>query len=141
MGYNALYIIQNFGTLCWTIFIAPMGWIFAPIVIAVCKGEFAHLKVKFNRLMFFNYWIGFVNETYLFLAVCAALNLYFLQFDTYGDTINSCLTLLFGGVLVLFPFFVGTFYNLPKSFERILSLNEEFFARFGNAIEGLNFKR
>jgi hypothetical protein len=91
--------------------------------------------------MFFNYWIGFVNETYLFLAVCAALNLYFLQFDTYGDAINSCLTWLFGSVLLLFPFFVGTFYNLPKSFERILSLNEEFFARFGNAIEGLNFKR
>ena len=26
MGYNARYIVQNFGTLCWTIFFCPVAW-------------------------------------------------------------------------------------------------------------------
>lgn len=51
------------------------------------------------------------------------------------------LTLFVGIILLLFPFFVGIFYNLPSSYVRILSLNEEFIARFGNVIDGLNFNR
>ncbi len=27
MGYNALYIVKNFGTLCVTIFLGPLAWI------------------------------------------------------------------------------------------------------------------
>jgi hypothetical protein len=112
LGYNTLYIIQNFGTLCWTIFIAPVGWAVAPIIVHLLNGEFAYLKTKFNRMMFYNYWIGFINEAYLFLAVCAGLNLFNFIWSTYGDAINSFLALFCGSVLITFPFFVGIFY--PK---------------------------
>ena len=141
LGYNARYIIQNFGTLCWTIFVAPVGWAFAPIIVSLCKGEFAHLKTKFNRMMFYNYWIGFVNEAYLFLAVCAGLNLFYFKWSAYGDAINSLLALFCGSVLIIFPFFVGIFYRQQSNFDEILNRNEEFLSRFGNAIVGLNFKR
>ena len=91
--------------------------------------------------MFFNYWIGFVNEGYLFLAMCAGLNLFYLKFSNYGDAINSLLALFFGFILIIFPVFVGTFYLRKSNYDKIVDRNEEFIARFDNAITGLNFKR
>ena len=38
MGYTSLYIIQNFGTLCWTIFVMPMAYAFAPLLVALFRG-------------------------------------------------------------------------------------------------------
>jgi hypothetical protein len=91
--------------------------------------------------MFYNYWVGFINETYLFLAVCAGLNFYYFKWTTYGDVVNSFIALLVGSVIVVFPCFVAIFYNLKKNYERILARDVEFIARFGNAIADLNFKR
>ena len=91
--------------------------------------------------MFYNYWIGFVNEAYLFLAVCAGLNLFYLRFSNYGDAINSLIALFFGFILIIFPIFVGTFYSKKSNYDKIVDRNEEFISRFGNAITDLNFKR
>ena len=91
--------------------------------------------------MFYNYWIGFVNEAYLFLAVCAGLNLFYFRWSTYGDAINSLLALFCGFILILFPVFVGTFYLKKSNYDKIIDRNQEFLSRFGNAIIGLNFKR
>ncbi len=91
--------------------------------------------------MFYNYWVGFINETYLFLAVCALLNYQFLTFRSFGDSINSLLSVFFGVVLALFPPFVAVFYNTPTNLTKIITVNEDFIARYGNAIVGLNFKR
>ena len=38
LGYNALYIVLNFGSLCWTIFISPLLWATAPFVVKVFQG-------------------------------------------------------------------------------------------------------
>jgi hypothetical protein len=91
--------------------------------------------------MFYNYWIGFVNESYLFLAVCAGLNLFNFSWNTYGDAINSFLALFSGSILIVFPVFVGGFYTLKSNYEKIIGRNEEFLARYDNAISNLNFKR
>ncbi len=91
--------------------------------------------------MYFNYWVGFINETYLFLAVCAGLNLLYFRWATYGDAINSFLALFFGLIILVFPFFVAIFYSLPRNYARILGNDVDFLARFGNAIADLNFKR
>ena len=91
--------------------------------------------------MFYNYWIGFINETYLFLAVCAGLNFYYFSWNTYGDAINSLIALFVGLIIVTFPFFVAVFYNMKRSYERIIQNDVEFLARFGSAIGDLNFKR
>jgi hypothetical protein len=77
-------------------------------------------------MMFFNYWVGFFNETYLFLSVCAGINLFYFKWGTYGDAINSFLALLFAGILIAFPFFVGIFYNIKKNYSRIISRDVEF---------------
>ena len=142
MGYNALYIIKNFGTLCWTIFLGPLAWALFYLLAILSPTKFEHHKIKWNKRMGFNYWIALINETYMFLAVCCALNLFFnFRWNTVGDTINSLVALFFSSAIVLFPCFVAIWYNLPWSYDRIINRNEDFKARFGTAISGLNFKR
>jgi hypothetical protein len=119
MGYNALFLIQNFGFMCWTIFLGPLAYIAAPVVVCVCKGQFAFLKTKANQFMFFNYWIGFFNETFLFLAVCAGLNFWYFKFSNAGEGFNSLLALLFALILASYPFFVGIFYTRKNNLNRI----------------------
>jgi hypothetical protein len=102
-------------------------WAVTPIVVAISRGELKYLKQTVTRMMFYNNWIQFFYETYLFLGVCAALNFYYLKFDTYGNAINSLVALFFGLILVIFPFFVIVHYNLPKNKVKIKKNNEEFF--------------
>ena len=92
--------------------------------------------------MRFNYWIALINETYMFLAVCCGLNLFFYcKWSTYGDAINSLMAIVFSATILLLPFIVAFWYTRPKNYKLILKNDEDFFARYGNAIEGLNFKR
>lgn len=121
LGYETLYIIQNFGTLWVTGLAVPVGWALAPLIICICKGEFARLKSFLNRLMFFNYWIGSINETYFFLAICACLNLFFFKWGNYGDVFNSSLAVFFVLVLTAFPIFVAIFYTRIQNYDRILN--------------------
>jgi len=144
MGYNALYILKNFGTLCLTLFVGPICRLALEIISRVTKLFSLWLKAKiqfWNRMMRYNYWIGFLNETYLFLTVCACLNLNYLKWNTYGDFCNSFLSLLVLGILVAYPFFVVIFYSIKSNYKRILARDSEFLARYGSVISGLNFLR
>ena len=91
--------------------------------------------------MFWNNWIQFYNETYLFLGVCVALNLYYFRFDSFGNAVNSLSAAILGTMIILFPFFVIVFYNLPKNYKKIKSYQTEFLERYGSVLEGLNFLR
>lgn len=81
--------------------------------------------------MFYGNHIAFMNETFLFLGVCVALNTRYFSFETYGDTVNSFLTIIFGILILTFPIFVIVFYNLPKNYKKMLNNDEEFMARYG----------
>lgn len=77
-------------------------------------------------MMFWNSWVGFYNETYLFLSVCASINLYcYPLFNTAGNAFNSLLSILFGCLLLLFPLYVTVFYNLPSVYPLILKQDEQ----------------
>jgi hypothetical protein len=108
MGYNALYIIQNFGTLCPTIFIVPLLWLSVVLLyFCVSKARFGAVKDKYTNLMFCNNWIGFINETYIFLGVCSSLNVvYYNRFDTSGNSFNTIISIFFCAVIVLFPAYI-----------------------------------
>ena len=142
MGYNSLYIIQNFGTLCWTIFLPLAGIILAPVVVFFSKGHLAHLRNKSNHWMFFDFWVSFFDETSLFLMVCIGLNVKFnWSWSAFGDIWNSAISMLFGGLLAIFPFFVAIFYTRAANFKKIQGNDPEFMARYGSILRGLNFKR
>ncbi len=51
------------------------------------------------------------------------------------------LALVFGILLVIFPFFVVIFYSYDPNYTRIKKLDPDFLARYGSIIRGLNFKR
>ena len=36
LGYNSLYIVLNFGMLCWTLFVTPLLYVFTFIFVACC---------------------------------------------------------------------------------------------------------
>lgn len=92
-------------------------------------------------MMFWNSWIGFINETYLFLGVCSAINFFYFFWNTAGNVFNSGVSLLFAVVLVLFPFFVAFFYNSNESFTKIIHRNTIFWESYGSVLEQLNFWR
>jgi hypothetical protein len=93
-------------------------------------------------MMFWNSWIKFLNETYLFLGVCVALNLgWFFKFDTFGNALNSLISVFFGSLLLIFPFFIPAFYGASKFARKIKTKDEEFLERFGSVLEGLDFER
>ena len=142
MGYNSRYIVQNFGTLCWTIFIAPLGYIFTSVLSWILKGEFTQkYRSKMKNLMFYDYWISFFNETFLFLSVCTALNFGYFRWKQYGDAINSFLSIFFAVFLVLYILHVSFFYILKYNYKKILNRDTLFLAKFGSILKDLNFKR
>jgi hypothetical protein len=50
MGYTELYIIQNFGTLCWTLILAPTPFIVSFLLTKCFKDRrFVYYKIKFSR--------------------------------------------------------------------------------------------
>ncbi len=95
--------------------------------------------------MFFNSWITFVKENYLFLAVCTALNVYYFRWDTPGNVVNILMTVFTAAVLPSYIIFLPCFYLRKKNLELISdgvgAKDERFFARFVSAIEDLNFFR
>ena len=143
MGYNALYIVKNFGTLCLTIFLGPLAWIATQISARLSKKEYFQIKrTNWNYMMRFNYWIGLINETYMFLSVCCGLNLiFYCKWDSAGNIVNSLMAVICTLAIFAFPFFVSIWYFKKENYQLILKLDKDFIARYGNAIEGLNFKR
>ena len=100
------------------------------------------MKEQSVKWLQYGFLISFLDETYLFLLVSASLNLSdYFEWIGIGDVLNSLLSILFGIILVVFPFFVAIFYSREKNYERITKGDQDFKARFGSIIEGLNFKR
>lgn len=124
MGYNSKYIIQNFGTLCWTIFYTPLVYLLLKLL-ARCgwNNWFPSLdnvmkKAKSN--MFYKAWIQLVNETFLFLGTCGAVNLYYLCFNTFGNAINSLLSAAVLLLIFVFPMILARLYLSKTNYDMIL---------------------
>ena len=139
MGYGSLYLVVNFGTLCGLLFVTPLCWTATKILSCFNESVFGWIAQIWDRKMFFNDWIGIFSENYLFLGMCAALNFNYFYFNSYGNVINSTFSVIFAVILTFLPAFVGIFY---QRFTK-LSQNqiEGFLQRYGNGIDGLNFKR
>jgi hypothetical protein len=96
------------------IFIVPVVWFVSWSIYFFLLG-FKDYRVTWykniNNFVFFNGTFIFVDEFYLLLAISAALNTFYLRWDTNGDIFNSCCALGMGGVVVLAPFFFLGFYG------------------------------
>ena len=141
MGYQSRYLVQNFGTLCWTIFVPILVHCATSLFSCLCKGEITtKYKIRSHKWLLFDYWIAFFNETLLFLSVCTALNFGYWNWDNYGDVISSILSIIFAALIVCFLVFVAVFYRIKKYYAKIISRDQDFKARFGNILNDIKFR-
>ncbi len=79
MGYGSLYIVQNFGMLCFTLFLPFIYRILAPLLYFIPKKvltiDHVAMQTDARNWLQYGFWISFLEETYLFLFVCSGLNL------------------------------------------------------------------
>ena len=110
--------------------------------VKIWKYDLSSMKEKSVKWLKYGFWISFLDETYLFLLVCVSLNIrHYFEWKEVGDALNSLLSIILGIILVVFPIFVAYFYRKEKNYERITQGDQDFKARFGSVIEGLNFRR
>lgn len=132
MGYGSLYIVQNFGMLCFTLFLPFIYRILAPLLSFIPKKEVfkidhAAMQTDARNWLQYGFWISFLEETYLFLFVCSGLNLrYFFEWQRAGDAANCLFALFFGIILLIFPVFVAIFYSLEKNYKRVKEGDPDF---------------
>ena len=91
--------------------------------------------------MFFDYWLLFIFENYIFLTICSLLNFYYFEWKNYGDAINSFFSVSTGFFVFVFPIFVVIFFSKRNNLDLIQKLDPVFLGRYGSILEGLNFKR
>lgn len=96
-------------------------------------------KAKNN--MCYNAWIQLINETFLFAGTCAAVNISYLYFNSYGNVINSLIALLVCVIILVFPVVLLCLYLPQKNYDKILQGDKEYMAQYGSILENLNFKR
>ena len=63
----------------------------------------AEWQHKLKRSLFHNSLTSMLMESYIILSVCALINLEFTNWTTYGQAIQSALSILVLVVLLLFP--------------------------------------
>jgi hypothetical protein len=44
IGYGSFYMILNFGTLCWLLFVTPIGWFTATLIALINKPAFGWIS-------------------------------------------------------------------------------------------------
>lgn len=90
--------------------------------------------------MFYDYWILFFEESFLFLAVCVGLNLkYNFVWSSFGDGINTLIACVFGLLQFIFLLFVAIFYQLDETYARIRMKDKDFIARYARLTFELRF--
>ena len=88
-------------------------------------------------MLFLDKTFSFINESYLFLAMCGLLNLHYFNWDTFGNIINSSIALSFVCITVTFPLTVGLLYQ-NDVVERLIRKRDNFFMKkFGSLAQGL----
>jgi len=71
--------------------------------------------------MFYDSWIAFFSETYLFLAVCAGLNINYLSWNDYGEIVNSIISIIISTILLCLPVFTFVFYSKTSNYDKIIN--------------------
>lgn len=140
-GYGSFYVIQNFGTLTWQLFLLPIIWFVCKVINYIFKKKFDEMMQKFDNFMFFNGTFTFLDGEYLLLAISVALNTYYFRWDTFGNAINSLLCAVIGFFVVITPFLFYFLFSKQSAVQKIVNHDQKFLDRFGELLEPLNFLR
>ena len=81
-----------------------------------------------------------MDETYVLLAVCAALGTFYIRWDTNGNIFSTLMTYLCIFLVLVLPFFFYCFYCYATN-QGILNFKKHFEKRFGELVEPLAINR
>jgi hypothetical protein len=141
LSYPSLHTTTNFGFSCVWYILFPSGFFICWILRKAfnkCKKEKGFLR-RIRDIYLSNGLILFFNTSYLSSCVCFFLSTKYMKFDTTGNIVNSCFSIVLALVIVFFPIFVWVFYT--HNFDKILKEDRKFLSKWGGLIEPLNFKR
>jgi len=110
MGYESMYSLKNMGLVYIFAIMCPISLLFGFIA--------SKLPLKYGPLIYekiFNFYVwsatvGFLNGSYLLLAVCAAVNTKHWKYDDYGSLANDFFVLQCVFMTIVLPFFVFVAY-------------------------------
>jgi hypothetical protein len=101
------------GTVVLGIVVPILLWLVAYSMIGLIFKKYAVFKKKITDTIFWDKTFLFISETYILLAMCAALNFQYLMWDTAGNVVNVLLACVIMVIVVAFPIFTGIFYSNP----------------------------
>ena len=87
----------------------------------------SYITEKTKRWLQYGFLISFIDESYLFLLVCAGLNVgNYFEWSEGGSAFNSVLALFCALAVVIFPVYVALFYSHIKNYDQIKKRDPDF---------------
>lgn len=112
LGYDGTWLLLNIGSTL--IYFGLHTICLVTLVLASSiKHKCCHCLHKrqssIQGMLFWTWPIQFVNDAYSVLALCTCLNVRYLDFSDGASALNSLLSLITLGLLVLYPLFIQNF--------------------------------
>ncbi len=140
LGYGSLYSIKNFGIQIFVFVGWPIMMMLAIFLSAVIKVKSMQpVLAKMRNFFIFNGPVTWLFENYIQIAACCCINSFYFKWDSYGNILNSCFTIVCGIICFVFPIFVGCHYSKQFSFTPLDK--EKFGDKWGTLTQALNLKR
>ena len=80
----------------------------------------------------FRFYLRFFRELYIILVICAVLNMYYLKWGSFGESLNTLVALVLCCITGFYPFIV---YCLVQN---SALRSKRFKKRFGTLVDQLN---
>lgn len=103
------------GTVVLGMLVPPILWLFVYSMIRCFFPQFDKFNQKITDLLFWDKTIAFFQETYILLAICSFINMWYDKWDSFGNALNSLVSYLMLTAVIGFPIVVGVFYSGEQS--------------------------
>jgi hypothetical protein len=135
LGYHSVFFLINIGNLLFVIIFMLAVYLFLFLTRKTDRHRLIQLREWLHGRMNWKFLIEFINETYIILAISCCMQFKFMQYQNFGESLNSVLSTIFWLALMAAPF-IG-FALLWKNKKRLD--DDSFKKRFLSLYEHLNF--
>ena len=138
VGFESIYLINNMGTVA----VVYVIWILLAVFTKLLKlfrnrsPKVNSVHAKLRRKLYYNSLISLFIESYSILAVCCLINLFFLDFSSFGLSFHSFACIIFLLAITLIPIILARY--LIKNWNRLSE--PKMITRYGNLYNELDLK-
>jgi hypothetical protein len=111
LGFDSMYFMNNMGTMFLGYIVYGILIILFPLLqcIAVKCPRAAAKYEEWRLSLFYNMIVAMIIESYSILTLCVLVSLNFIVFNTYGNIVESAMTLFFSAIIFIFPIYINWF--------------------------------